>query len=90
MLKNPSEPIFLKDQTAQQPPPNISLRTSPTLTSALLCLTLRPHSRPNTAHAIPPHTSQAAEHRTAQQPNTHCPAGSKLGFEPVKCTGWGA
>ena len=36
-------------------------------------------------HAIPPHTSQAAQHRTAQQPNTHRPASSKLSFELVKC-----
>ena len=41
------------------------------------------------AHAVPPHTSQALEHPTAQQPNTHRPASSKLGFEPVKCMGWG-
>ena len=38
---------------------------------------------------LPPHTSQALEHPTAQQPNTHRPAESKLSFEPVKCTGWG-
>ena len=46
-------------------------------------------SRPNTALSIPPHTSQAVQRHTAQQPNTHRPASSKLGFEPVKCTGWG-
>ena len=32
--------------------------------------------------AVPPHTSQAAEHPTARPPNTHRPARSKLGFEP--------
>ncbi len=40
------------------------------------------HSRPNTAKSIPPHTSQAAERRTAPQPNMHRPASSKLSFEP--------
>ena len=41
--------------------------------SALLCLTPTPTQHPNTTQAIPPHTSQAAEHRNAQQPNS--PAG---------------
>ena len=36
----------------------------------------------NTAKSIPPHTSQAAEHHTAPQPNMHRPASSKLSFEP--------
>ena len=57
--------------------------------STLPLPTARPVTNTATAHAIPPHTSQAAEHRTAQQPNTHRPASSKLGFEPVKCTGPG-
>ena len=55
--------------------------------SALLCLD--PATNTAAAHAVPPHTSQALEHRTAQQPNTHRPASSKLTFEPVKCTGPG-
>ena len=39
--------------------------------SALLCLTSTPKQPPRKpAHAIPPHTSQALERRTAQQPNT--------------------
>ena len=50
-----------------------------------------PDSDTNTApqhrQSIPPHTSQALEHPTAQQPNMHRPASSKLSFEPVKCTG---
>ncbi len=36
----------------------------------------------NTAKSIPPHTSQAVQHRTAQHPNMHCPASGKLSFEP--------
>ncbi|CAB4785206.1 unannotated protein [freshwater metagenome] len=50
--------------------------------SAPLCLTPTPTQHPKTTHAIPPHTSQALEHRTAQQPNMHRPASSKLSFEP--------
>ena len=57
--------------------------------STLLCLPSSPTQHPNTAHSIPPHTSQALEHPTAQQPNTHGPASSKLTFELVKCTGPG-
>ena len=57
--------------------------------SALLCPPRHQLHRPNTAHAIPPHTSQALEHPTTQQPNTHGPASSKLSFEPVKCGDWG-
>ena len=48
--------------------------------STLLCLTPTPTQRPNTTQAIPPHTSQALEHPTAQPPNTHRPASSKLSF----------
>ena len=48
--------------------------------SALLCLD--PATNTAAAHAVPPHTSQALEHRTAQQPNMHRPASSKLSFEP--------
>ena len=47
-----------------------------------LCLPRHKNSRPNTTHAIPSHTSQATEHRTAPLPNMHRPASSKLSFEP--------
>jgi len=51
--------------------------------SALLCLTSTPTPPPRKpAHAIPPHTSQAAQHRTAPPLNMHGPASSKLSFEP--------
>jgi len=45
--------------------------------------------RPNIAQAFPPHTSQAVQHCTAQHPNMHRPASSKLSFELVKCAGPG-
>ena len=89
-FNNCSQPkAKLLDQNLQLTPPKP--RLNPAQAAAAHGRTRRrPHChRPNTAHAIPPHTSQALEHPTAQQPNMHRPASSKLTFEPVKCTCWG-